>query len=119
MYGKDGKKKATTPNNKNNTSSTSSTSKDTENKCAAESSPKWEALKQVLDEIKVECDKKEESNRGKILVCASDERTCNQLRQILCQGTEQFLQYLVEKNETNREVNRNKKDANEIRKLQI
>jgi len=83
-----------------------------------ETSPKWEALKQMLDEIKTECGGKDaqEKTGGKILVCASDERTCHQLRQLLCTGTENFLKYLVEKNELNREINRNKKQADTIRK---
>lgn len=72
-----------------------------------ESSPKWEALKQILKEIE---DEEEGGDTGKVLVCASDERTCRQLRQILCEGAESLLKFLAEKSGNDRrEGDKNKK----------
>lgn len=57
-----------------------------------EASPKWEAVTQILEEIEQES---KETDAGKVLICASDERTCFQLRQILCNGSENMLKELL------------------------
>ena len=58
-----------------------------------ESSPKWDALSKILDEIEEE---NHSNESGRVLICASDERTCYQLRQLLCEGSDIMLKQLLE-----------------------
>ncbi|KAK7100849.1 DNA repair endonuclease XPF-like [Littorina saxatilis] len=68
-----------------------------------EETPKWEALKQALDEIQVEIQQMVSSGDLKnpedcrVLVCAEDDRTCNQLREFLCHGSRELLVRLYKK----------------------
>ncbi|XP_070617179.1 DNA repair endonuclease XPF isoform X2 [Erythrolamprus reginae] len=60
-----------------------------------EGSPKWEALGEVLKEIE-----KENANceaLGRVLVCASDDRTCAQLKEYIAIGAEAYLTRLYNK----------------------
>lgn len=63
-----------------------------------EESPKWLALKQILSEIV-----KENVSAGtppaasRVLIVASDDRTCDQLKEFLCVGGEKLLQRLYDK----------------------
>uniref|UniRef100_A0A8C1BHW7 DNA repair endonuclease XPF n=2 Tax=Cyprinus carpio TaxID=7962 RepID=A0A8C1BHW7_CYPCA len=58
-----------------------------------EQNPKWEALTEVLREIE-----KENGNRehepGRVLICASDDRTCAQLKEYIQKGAEHLLNRL-------------------------
>ncbi|XP_063077354.1 DNA repair endonuclease XPF [Engraulis encrasicolus] len=54
-----------------------------------ERNPKWEALTEVMKEIE-----KENSTQdppGRVLICASDDRTCAQLREYINRGSEALL----------------------------
>ncbi|KAL2078172.1 hypothetical protein ACEWY4_025857 [Coilia grayii] len=54
-----------------------------------ERNPKWEALSEVMREIE-----KENSSQdapGRVLICASDDRTCAQLREYIQRGSEALL----------------------------
>lgn len=62
-----------------------------------EASPKWQAVKEILEEIDEERNKSEISENAKVLICVSDERTCYQLRQVLCEGGDVLLNRLYEK----------------------
>ncbi|XP_008580075.1 PREDICTED: DNA repair endonuclease XPF [Galeopterus variegatus] len=63
-----------------------------------ESSPKWEALTEVLKEIEAENKESEAlGGPGQVLICASDERTCSQLRDYITLGAEAFLLKLYRK----------------------
>uniref|UniRef100_A0A8C5ZX23 DNA repair endonuclease XPF n=1 Tax=Marmota marmota marmota TaxID=9994 RepID=A0A8C5ZX23_MARMA len=63
-----------------------------------ESNPKWEALTEVLKEIEAENKESEAlGGPGQVLICASDERTCAQLRDYLTAGAEAFLLRLYRK----------------------
>uniref|UniRef100_A0A3B3D8G6 DNA repair endonuclease XPF n=1 Tax=Oryzias melastigma TaxID=30732 RepID=A0A3B3D8G6_ORYME len=57
-----------------------------------EKSPKWEALTEVLEEIEKENKSCEEP--GRVLICASDDRTCAQLQQYIRHGSDWLLQRL-------------------------
>uniref|UniRef100_UPI00358FF26B DNA repair endonuclease XPF isoform X2 n=1 Tax=Myxine glutinosa TaxID=7769 RepID=UPI00358FF26B len=58
-----------------------------------EKNPKWEALLEVIQEIEREnIDSKDLGGPGQVLVCASDDKTCAQLRQLLCRGPDYLLQ---------------------------
>ncbi|KAM9305957.1 DNA repair endonuclease XPF [Gastrophryne carolinensis] len=63
-----------------------------------ESNPKWEALSEVLKEIETE-NKNSESvgGPGRVLICASDDRTCAQLREYIAVGAEPLLMRLYNK----------------------
>ncbi|NXM06223.1 XPF endonuclease, partial [Tyrannus savana] len=63
-----------------------------------ESNPKWEALREVLKEI--ENENKNSDNLGgpgQVLICASDDRACAQLREYIIAGPEAFLTRLYNK----------------------
>ncbi|KAF1442936.1 XPF endonuclease, partial [Pygoscelis papua] len=57
-----------------------------------ESNPKWEALREVLKEIENENKNSEDlGGPGQVLICASDDRACAQLREYIIAGAEAFL----------------------------
>ena len=56
-----------------------------------ETCPKWEALTQVLDEIETQTS---DTDSQKVLICALDDRTSQQLIQVLSLGSEKFLESL-------------------------
>ncbi|XP_077359190.1 DNA repair endonuclease XPF [Festucalex cinctus] len=58
-----------------------------------EKSPKWEALTDVLQEIEKE-NKNSQHEPGRVLICASDDRTCAQLQQYIRHGAERLLNRL-------------------------
>ncbi|GAA6219934.1 DNA repair endonuclease XPF [Lates japonicus] len=58
-----------------------------------EKSPKWEALTEVLQEIEKE-NKSSEHEPGRVLICASDDRTCAQLQQYIRHGSDWLLNRL-------------------------
>ncbi|XP_072798261.1 DNA repair endonuclease XPF [Vicugna pacos] len=63
-----------------------------------ESNPKWEALTEVLKEIEAENKESEAlGGPGQVLICASDDRTCSQLREYVAVGAEAFLLRLYRK----------------------
>ncbi|XP_065706963.1 DNA repair endonuclease XPF [Patagioenas fasciata] len=63
-----------------------------------ESNPKWEALREVLKEIENENKNSEElGGPGQVLICASDDRACAQLRECIIAGAEAFLTRLYNK----------------------
>ncbi|KAG9477082.1 hypothetical protein GDO78_002465 [Eleutherodactylus coqui] len=63
-----------------------------------ESNPKWEALSEVLKEIETENKNSEAlGGPGRILICASDDRTCAQLREYIAVGAEALLMRLYNK----------------------
>ncbi|XP_003802775.1 DNA repair endonuclease XPF [Otolemur garnettii] len=71
---------------------------ETKKELVLESNPKWEALTQVLREIEAENKESEAlGGPGQVLICASDDRTCSQLRDYITLGTEAFLLRLYRK----------------------
>ncbi|XP_069012118.1 DNA repair endonuclease XPF [Embiotoca jacksoni] len=58
-----------------------------------EKSPKWEALTEVLEEIERE-NKSSQQEAGRVLICASDDRTCAQLQQYIRHGSGWLLNRL-------------------------
>ncbi|KAM3916765.1 DNA repair endonuclease XPF isoform 1-T2 [Leptodactylus fuscus] len=63
-----------------------------------ESNPKWEALSEVLKEIEMENKNSDAlGGPGRVLICASDDRTCAQLREYLAVGAEALLMRLYNK----------------------
>nr|XP_046234065.1 DNA repair endonuclease XPF [Scatophagus argus] len=58
-----------------------------------EKSPKWEALTEVLQEIERE-NKSSQHEAGRVLICASDDRTCAQLQQYIRHGSDWLLNRL-------------------------
>ncbi|KAI7797293.1 DNA repair endonuclease XPF [Triplophysa rosa] len=58
-----------------------------------EKNPKWEALTEVLQEIEKEnnCSEREP---GRVLICASDDRTCAQLKEYIHKGADHLLNRL-------------------------
>lgn len=69
-----------------------------EKELVLESSPKWEALTEVLKEIEAENMESEAlGGPGQVLICASDDRTCSQLREYIAVGAEAFLLRLYRK----------------------
>uniref|UniRef100_A0A8C2TP40 DNA repair endonuclease XPF n=1 Tax=Coturnix japonica TaxID=93934 RepID=A0A8C2TP40_COTJA len=63
-----------------------------------ESNPKWEALREVLNEIENENKNSEDlGGPGQVLICASDDRACAQLREYITDGAEAFLTRLYNK----------------------
>ncbi|XP_072124953.1 DNA repair endonuclease XPF [Mobula birostris] len=63
-----------------------------------EPNPKWEALSEVLTEIKRENEPSEEpTDSGHVLICASDDQTCAQLKEYITIGTEALLMKLYNK----------------------
>ncbi|XP_062859876.1 DNA repair endonuclease XPF [Trichomycterus rosablanca] len=55
-----------------------------------ENNPKWEALTEVLQEIEKE-NSSSEHEPGNVLICASDDRTCAQLKNYIQQGADSLL----------------------------
>ncbi|XP_038942943.1 DNA repair endonuclease XPF isoform X2 [Rattus norvegicus] len=71
---------------------------ETKKELVLESNPKWEALTEVLKEIETENKESEAlGGPGQVLICASDDRTCCQLRDYLTAGAEAFLLRLYRK----------------------
>ncbi|OCT64062.1 excision repair cross-complementation group 4 L homeolog isoform X1 [Xenopus laevis] len=67
-------------------------------KLVLESNPKWEALSEVLKEIEQENKNSEAlGGPGRVLICASDDRTCSQLREYVAVGAEALLMRLYNK----------------------
>lgn len=63
-----------------------------------ESNPKWEALSEVLKEIETENKNSDAlGGPGRVLICASDDRTCAQLREYIAVGSEALLMRLYNK----------------------
>ncbi|XP_078415233.1 DNA repair endonuclease XPF isoform X1 [Cetorhinus maximus] len=63
-----------------------------------ETNPKWEALSQVLTEIKGENEPSEAlTESGHVLICASDDRTCAQLKEYITVGAGDLLMRLYNK----------------------
>ncbi|KAJ1097508.1 hypothetical protein NDU88_002626 [Pleurodeles waltl] len=63
-----------------------------------ESNPKWEALTEVLKEIENENKNSEAlGGPGRVLICASDDRTCAQLKEYITGGAEALLMRLYNK----------------------
>ncbi|XP_038130141.1 DNA repair endonuclease XPF [Cyprinodon tularosa] len=58
-----------------------------------EKSPKWEVLTEVMEEIEKE-NKNSQNEPGRVLICASDDRTCAQLQQFLKHGSDWLLNRL-------------------------
>ncbi|XP_032248116.1 DNA repair endonuclease XPF isoform X1 [Halichoerus grypus] len=71
---------------------------ETKKELVLESNPKWEALTEVLKEIEAENKESEAlGGPGQVLICASDDRTCSQLREYITMGAEAFLLRLYRK----------------------
>eukprot|EP00069_Balaena_mysticetus_P007076 bmy_05415T0 len=71
---------------------------ETRKELVLESNPKWEALSEVLKEIEAENKESEAlGGPGHVLICASDDRTCSQLREYIAVGAEAFLLRLYRK----------------------
>ncbi|MEE6497589.1 hypothetical protein FKM82_002780 [Ascaphus truei] len=63
-----------------------------------ESNPKWETLSEVLKEIETENKNSDAlGGPGRVLICASDDRTCAQLREYIAVGAEALLMRLYNK----------------------
>ncbi|XP_053496427.1 DNA repair endonuclease XPF [Ictalurus furcatus] len=58
-----------------------------------EKNPKWEALTEVLQEIEKELSSSEHEP-GRVLICASDDRTCAQLKEYIQKGADSLLMRL-------------------------
>ncbi|KAJ8413627.1 hypothetical protein AAFF_G00081340 [Aldrovandia affinis] len=58
-----------------------------------EKNPKWEALSEVMHEIEEE-NGQSENSPGRVLICASDDRTCAQLKEFITRGAESLLSRL-------------------------
>ncbi|KAM9838116.1 DNA repair endonuclease XPF [Aulostomus maculatus] len=71
----------------------SSSDSEVKRELVLEKSPKWEALTEVLQEIERE-NKSCEHEPGRVLICASDDRTCAQLQQYIKHGSEWLLNRL-------------------------
>uniref|UniRef100_A0A3P8TRZ9 DNA repair endonuclease XPF n=1 Tax=Amphiprion percula TaxID=161767 RepID=A0A3P8TRZ9_AMPPE len=67
--------------------------KPTSRELVLEKSPKWEALTEVLEEIERE-NKSSQHEPGRVLICASDDRTCAQLQQRIKHGSDWLLNHL-------------------------
>ncbi|XP_008072788.1 DNA repair endonuclease XPF isoform X3 [Carlito syrichta] len=71
---------------------------ETKKELVLESNPKWETLTEVLKEIEAENKESEAlGGPGQVLICASDDRTCSQLRDYITVGAEAFLLRLYRK----------------------
>nr|XP_004652331.1 DNA repair endonuclease XPF [Jaculus jaculus] len=71
---------------------------ETKKELVLENNPKWEALTEVLKEIEAENKESEAlGGPGQVLICASDDRTCSQLKDYLTAGAEAFLLRLYRK----------------------
>ncbi|XP_059179991.1 DNA repair endonuclease XPF [Centropristis striata] len=71
----------------------SSSASEVKRQLVLEKSPKWEALTEVLQEIEKE-NKSSQHEPGRVLICASDDRTCAQLQQYIRQGSDRMLNRL-------------------------
>ncbi|KAJ8040533.1 DNA repair endonuclease XPF [Holothuria leucospilota] len=60
-----------------------------------EENPKWRMLSEILEEVKQENKKADEP--GRVLICASDDRTCSQIREYLQDGSYTLLKRLYDK----------------------
>uniref|UniRef100_M4BN67 ERCC4 domain-containing protein n=1 Tax=Hyaloperonospora arabidopsidis (strain Emoy2) TaxID=559515 RepID=M4BN67_HYAAE len=97
-------------------SSTTNIASIAELKVVLEHNPKWDALKEILDEVHLEqqCDHKTKTDQAKVrsaaggasvLVMVKDERTCAQLREFLSLGAQEMMRrrfghYLLQKEAT-------------------
>ncbi|CAL8381531.1 unnamed protein product [Gadus morhua 'NCC'] len=68
-----------------------------------EKSPKWEALTEVLEEIEKE-NQSAAHEPGRVLICASDDRTCAQLHQYISRGSDALLHRLYERTVAKRDA---------------
>ncbi|KAG8432939.1 hypothetical protein GDO86_017269 [Hymenochirus boettgeri] len=83
---------------KKSKSSDSKEKQDGKKELVLESNPKWEALSEVLKEIESENKNCEAlGGPGRVLICASDDRTCAQLREYIAVGAEALLTRLYNK----------------------
>ncbi|XP_030610872.1 DNA repair endonuclease XPF [Archocentrus centrarchus] len=71
----------------------SSSASEVKRELVLEKSPKWEALTEVLEEIERE-NKSSQHEPGRVLICASDDRTCAQLQQYIKHGSDWLLNRL-------------------------
>ncbi|KAM4716254.1 DNA repair endonuclease XPF [Anableps anableps] len=71
----------------------SSSSSEVKRELVLEKSPKWEVLTEVLEEIEKE-NKTSQHESGRVLICASDDRTCAQLQQFIKHGSDWLLNHL-------------------------
>ncbi|CAJ1080668.1 DNA repair endonuclease XPF [Xyrichtys novacula] len=69
-----------------------------------EKSPKWAALTEVLQEIERE-NKSSQHEPGRVLICASDDRTCAQLQQCIRHGSDWLLNRLYSRTIGKRDPN--------------
>uniref|UniRef100_A0A3Q2PQ15 DNA repair endonuclease XPF n=1 Tax=Fundulus heteroclitus TaxID=8078 RepID=A0A3Q2PQ15_FUNHE len=73
----------------------SSSASEVQRELVLEKSPKWEVLTEVLKEIEEENRSSEHgSGAGRVLICASDDRTCAQLQQLIKHGSDWLLNRL-------------------------
>uniref|UniRef100_A0A1A8PCK4 DNA repair endonuclease XPF n=1 Tax=Nothobranchius rachovii TaxID=451742 RepID=A0A1A8PCK4_9TELE len=68
----------------------SSTASEVKRELVLEKSPKWQALSEVLEEIEKE-NTNSQHELGRVLICASDDRTCAQLQQYIRHGSDWLL----------------------------
>ena len=87
--------KATSKDDKKSSKDDKKSSKDS---MPTEVVPKWEALVEILKEIDETSKAAGPSIAGRVLICASDERTCFQLRQVLCNGALPTLKQMLDRN---------------------
>ncbi|XP_071952439.1 DNA repair endonuclease XPF-like isoform X2 [Antedon mediterranea] len=71
--------------------------------------PKWQLLLDTLNEIKEDSKSTGQSNR--VLICASDDRTCSQLKDFLCNGAKPVLLKLFDKYFQSKTSDKDKDDA--------
>ncbi|XP_028264218.1 DNA repair endonuclease XPF [Parambassis ranga] len=71
----------------------SSSASEVKRELVLEKSPKWDALTEVLEEIERE-NKSSQQEPGRVLICASDDRTCAQLQQYIKHGSDWLLNRL-------------------------
>ncbi|XP_033113950.1 DNA repair endonuclease XPF-like isoform X2 [Anneissia japonica] len=77
--------------------------------------PKWQLLFDTLNEIKE--DSKTTGQPSRVLICASDDRTCSQLRDFLCDGATPLLLKLFNKHfQSKTSETDNEESANNKRK---
>ncbi|XP_056018962.1 DNA repair endonuclease XPF-like isoform X2 [Ostrea edulis] len=70
----------------------------TEEEPVLEECPKWKALRDILKEIKTENKKLDpEDEAGAVLIAAEDDRTCSQLKEVLCDGSRSMMIRLYNK----------------------
>ncbi|KAM4524824.1 DNA repair endonuclease XPF [Odontesthes bonariensis] len=71
----------------------SSSASEVKRELVLEKSPKWGALTEVLEEIEKE-NNSSQHEAGRVLICASDDRTCAQLQQYIRHGSDWLLNRL-------------------------